>query len=1093
MTYEITEAELDEMKLAKQAAYEVMPTVTGPEIADEDLAEMQAARSQAISTDMPDISALMPTHDDMQQMEAAKEMAANMSYDLEAESGLPQSKQGKLMDVPERRPLDEYELAGVTALGRIFDALSVGEYASANIAHHYVLGDEMSLDNMWKWSKEGWAGGMHQTDPETGELIGVKATYPELMEYMATGYGDEGLDWSPWKRKALGLALSIGFDPISYIAPVKAAGQAGVKGAGKGVATAAKAAASTALAKEVAESTTGKAVIAASKAAAETGGKVVGKAAEFGEKIAEKTLPVRKMFDPEAGLPASYYEKKYFAEKGLEYENELIKESMQDLAKGLSKEDMEKLSYFREHPEDLTSMPTELRGKLDEMGDIFDGLVHDMHEAGIIDEDMAMKYLSSDIPYMPHIYPESQKAMSQMYSGGLIPTLFEKAKKPSFTKQRVFATLDDAERLSNEFNSLSKSLTIDEFDSAMKGYGLDTNDFFPDWKVMGLEEKKKQAALLAKQYMPEKNAVIATGMRMAEQAKYIQKDKFVNDVLETFGTKVTPGKVIPEGTGLYMPKGAIRMYARDVVDAEALEKTLAGLPDMVKMEDLDELVKTMPTITKDVPVYALPESIATDLNSTVNKFQGVDEFLGAMDKPLNVWKGLATAVNLPFHLRNMYSNYWQMYTGGVDAAMLPKRLSNAADFQFASSNIGKTIGEATYDGSLMKNINLGGKNYSVEELTQVMGELGVRGKGWLGADVSQASLYNEFKSVVDKGVVKNLSPIEWGRKMGTLIEDNARVAMFMDNVDKGMTFKGAALNVKKYLFDYSELTDFEKSVMKRAMPFYTFTRKNIPLQLHTIATQPQKIANLAKVERAFAEPETEEEAGLKPEYFDKLNYVKSPFESESGNPIYMSLDLPVSEFNRMSDLKQYINGINPAKLIGELLVNRKTFPDLSQEISEGQITGISDWFVSSGLDHTIAPFYISMLPPGVQEFMADKNILDEIVDPFKTGSDEAVLGIDPYWLHAINTALPFLPRMSGMYDSPTFLKEDDPEMAKKAYLTGVGMKTVDKQAAQMYQAYGMAKQGTILEDYIAKHGEPPSKEQARILGLDQSIIDLMED
>jgi hypothetical protein len=46
------------------------------------------------------------------------------------------------------------------------------------------------------------------------------------------------------------------------------------------------------------------------------------------------------------------------------------------------------------------------------------------------------------------------------------------------------------------------------------------------------------------------------------------------------------------------------------------------------------------------------------------------------------------------------------------------------------------------------------------------------------------------------------------------------------------------MSVKKFLFDYTELTAAEHNVMKRVFPFYSWSRKNIPLQLEMMVKRP---------------------------------------------------------------------------------------------------------------------------------------------------------------------------------------------------------------------------------------------------------------
>ena len=78
----------------------------------------------------------------------------------------------------------------------------------------------------------------------------------------------------------------------------------------------------------------------------------------------------------------------------------------------------------------------------------------------------------------------------------------------------------------------------------------------------------------------------------------------------------------------------------------------------------------------------------------------------------------------------------------------------------------------------------------------------------------------------------------------------------MDRVSKGESFEDASKAVRKYLFDYTELAPFEQNVMKRILPFYTWSRKNIPLQISSLLKSPQKYARYGKAVRAFKDPET---------------------------------------------------------------------------------------------------------------------------------------------------------------------------------------------------------------------------------------------
>lgn len=83
---------------------------------------------------------------------------------------------------------------------------------------------------------------------------------------------------------------------------------------------------------------------------------------------------------------------------------------------------------------------------------------------------------------------------------------------------------------------------------------------------------------------------------------------------------------------------------------------------------------------------------------------------------------------------------------------------------------------------------------------------------------------------------------EAGRSVGSAIENQARVLNFVANLRNTGDVQLAAQRTKQFLFDYNNLTNFEKAFMKRILPFYTFTRKNLELQVKTLMTTPGRVA-----------------------------------------------------------------------------------------------------------------------------------------------------------------------------------------------------------------------------------------------------------
>ena len=77
------------------------------------------------------------------------------------------------------------------------------------------------------------------------------------------------------------------------------------------------------------------------------------------------------------------------------------------------------------------------------------------------------------------------------------------------------------------------------------------------------------------------------------------------------------------------------------------------------------------------------------------------------------------------------------------------------------------------------------------------------------------------------------------REGGHAIENFTRYAHFLAKKDAGFTDSEAAESVIKFLFDYQDLTDFERAVPRRMMLFYTFFRKNLPLMLEQTFKNPR--------------------------------------------------------------------------------------------------------------------------------------------------------------------------------------------------------------------------------------------------------------
>ncbi|MEA3272531.1 MAG: hypothetical protein U9P90_02580 [Patescibacteria group bacterium] len=203
-----------------------------------------------------------------------------------------------------------------------------------------------------------------------------------------------------------------------------------------------------------------------------------------------------------------------------------------------------------------------------------------------------------------------------------------------------------------------------------------------------------------------------------------------------------------------------------------------------------------------------------------NFYQGIKPeelkvIVKTFDNVQNWWKGQAL-VAPSYHLRNTVGNIWNNYLANVN----PYAYAQAMRMQKNPAKFSGIIDE--------------------------MKKLGVINEGWYAKDISEEVLQKVSKVgnwKIGMNPVKQQNYLfQLNKWSGSLVENNARMAHYLSKKAGGMSAEKAAESVKKYLFDYGNLTSTEKNIFKRAIPFYTWTRKNLPLQLEGLITQPAKYA-----------------------------------------------------------------------------------------------------------------------------------------------------------------------------------------------------------------------------------------------------------
>jgi len=268
--------------------------------------------------------------------------------------------------------------------------------------------------------------------------------------------------------------------------------------------------------------------------------------------------------------------------------------------------------------------------------------------------------------------------------------------------------------------------------------------------------------------------------------------------------------------------------------------------------DADTLAR-LKAINKDIDAFTLPDLTAArverqgyiqerDMRWALTKFY---------DKFLRLIKNNQTTINPGFHGRNAISNQYLSYlnigseTFNVDnhkkaVTLLRHDAESLADnTDFVTTKNGKQI--------LLKDIAQMLVDYNVVKPGRFAGETMDFTTGAPAAEVMKKALKIDQKGSFNPLNSEKFVGYRAGRKVGSTVEDEARIVNFIGGLKLGFDPLESSERVNKYMFDYQDLSTSETQIMRRMIPYYTWMRKNIPLQLETLLQDPKVMRNINKL------------------------------------------------------------------------------------------------------------------------------------------------------------------------------------------------------------------------------------------------------
>lgn len=286
-------------------------------------------------------------------------------------------------------------------------------------------------------------------------------------------------------------------------------------------------------------------------------------------------------------------------------------------------------------------------------------------------------------------------------------------------------------------------------------------------------------------------------------------------------------------------------------------------------------------------------------------------FLKYFDRFTRIFKSWAVATP-GFIARNGYSGVFMNYLFGVSPGSTQNFLRADRAFNRSIAS-GKSVAEALAE--LPDDIR---DSYALVHNSGVLE---------LGGQVENA--LSDLKALTRDGkrdVLTRIADTPLNRatyKVNAGMERYLRGAAAMDAASKGRGIEGIYDLVFKAHFDYSDLNNFENSVMKRISPFYTWFRKNLPTQMEMIFRNPKAFARFAQAKDAIEATSNPED--LVPSWMtDRLN-IRLPF-SIPGGQMYLLPDMPIKDLNVLGNWNDALGMINPVlKTPVELTMDTKLY------------------------------------------------------------------------------------------------------------------------------------------------------------------------
>lgn len=409
-----------------------------------------------------------------------------------------------------------------------------------------------------------------------------------------------------------------------------------------------------------------------------------------------------------------------------------------------------------------------------------------------------------------------------------------------------------------------------------------------DMQIKGINPERDKKLLDKIKRLEDKKVILASqeGKDLFNLDYYAGLDTFLNQASEEAkGMSIYRDAL---ATGSLYNKDYIK-FAEDLVDGEIPRgftkvngDVLSSQFDDIKnfLPENSDALKSLAEDFKGKTLY-MDKDFARLMNVTKNSKEQANALTKVIDSFNNMFKKYKI-LTPGFQVRNIAGNATNMVLSGMPANQIPIYYGKAGQVLNSADDLLAKVS---------KGVELTGKDADNWKILQQFYEGGFNKAGTKLQDLEQLVQKVEGK----KGPLNKLTKVN--AKFNEDMDSLNRLSLLMYANDHPKYIeklgKSNAIDAVKYaLMDPSNMNDFEKTTVKKIIPFYTFTKQNLLFQATNMMKNTPRYNRLIKAINSTYSNLSDNEYF---KYQKEGMQIPLPITDSNGNRIFLKTNLPLSD------------------------------------------------------------------------------------------------------------------------------------------------------------------------------------------------------